>query len=703
MWPRRQGNQLGNEQSIRVARRRSVLLAGMIMAVSIASFLSGLWLYDNSFSTYEVDSRSVTGIILGYYPYQSWSVNSFTLQLIPSKKTIELSFLFIYHDVGNYSVALTFPYRIQSMFDLGETSEKHSWTYRNAESGSVVMATLMTERAPTDGSGFQILSAKLTLQDFISDRIFDIYRINLPFGGSFTLDVQEEWFVLRSIAPVSPMGQNPNCSLSVMIPSSAIITDKSNPILRRDPAQESQQKLQFQITNEGPFTLQYSVPEERYKREQNLFISGILIGVLPAGLLSVLGIIEERWAEPETISQKRGQQIQSDRSPTESSKCPPNSGKHTRSQVSIGDVRKLEKLDAAFLFVLSFVGIIVSFLQVTVINLGAFIEALPFLTLGILLPFYVGYLRGAIEVDTVEERMRGWIYAIIGTTYYFGSFVIAWLSFHYSQLPYVYGLLLMYFMILGSLIVTYRSLKWSGKIFALRTITAQYAFSVTGLSAVAGGFLFSILIAFLRDSYGKDVLGIILTGSPEPFFWLSIIVISICFMFAAEKASRAILLADIKMREFNGLTSRLMSISIFKGLFLGSVLLECTLDFNLKARILWLQSFVFWVLGCFLWLGRVSLLPQIFLILSIATLLIATALLHKTRAITFDNIEKRFPIKTDYMALVFVATAAMLLFGIVLQGMIMMVALTILFLCLQTSRSESGESSKDSLSYENPA
>jgi hypothetical protein len=663
--------------------KRSILIAGLIVAVSVVSFFSGLFLYNSSFSSYEVDSRSVTGIIFGRYPYSSWDVNPFILQLIPAKKTIELRLSFIYYDAGNYSAALTFPYRLQSIRDLNETSEKHNWLYRNAESESVIMVTLIAERVPTIGFSFQVLAAELTVDDPILDRIFDIYSINLPFGGSFTLDIQEQWYSLKSIAPVIPTEKVPNCSLSVTIPSSAIITDKSHPILRRNPAQESQQIVQFQITTEGPFTLQYSVPEERYGREQNLFISGILIGVLPAGLLSVLTIVEERWAEPEEKGQKRSQQMQSEELPGGNSADSPNSGKQASSQLPQRDERKTEKLDAAFLFVLSFVGIIVSFLQVTVINLGAFIEALPFLVLGIVLPFYVGYLRGAIEVDTVQERMRGWVYALIGTTYYLGSFVIAWLNFHYSQLPYILGLLLMYSMIMGSLILTYRALKWSNKIFAFETVTSQYVFSVTGLSAVASGFLFSVLTAFMRDLHERDVLVMISSGSPEPIFSLSIIIASMCFMFMAEKAARAASFTEVKVRKFTGIASRLMSISTFKGIFLGSVLLEYTFDFNLKARLLWLQSFVFWALGCFLWLGRVSLLSQVFFVLSIATLLIAVALFQKTRAITFSGIEKRFSIKTDYMALVFVVIVGMLLFGIVLQGMIMITALTILFLSFQ--------------------
>jgi hypothetical protein len=85
--------------------------------------------------------------------------------------------------------------------------------------------------------------------------------------------------------------------------------------------------------------------------------------------------------------------------------------------------RKTERLDDAFLFILGSVGLIISFMQITMKELTEIVEAMPFLLLGIALPFIVGYLKGAIEIDSVEERMRGWIYFVIGISSYFAFFI----------------------------------------------------------------------------------------------------------------------------------------------------------------------------------------------------------------------------------------------------------------------------------------
>lgn len=43
---------------------------------------------------------------------------------------------------------------------------------------------------------------------------------------------------------------------------------------------------------------------------------------------------------------------------------------------------------------------------------------LPALFLGWVMPIYVGYVRGSLILDQIEERVRGWIYLIMGTGLY---------------------------------------------------------------------------------------------------------------------------------------------------------------------------------------------------------------------------------------------------------------------------------------------
>ena len=46
---------------------------------------------------------------------------------------------------------------------------------------------------------------------------------------------------------------------------------------------------------------------------------------------------------------------------------------------------------------------------------------LPMLLLGWFMPVYIGYVRGSLIKDSVEERVRGWIYFTMGLGYYIVS------------------------------------------------------------------------------------------------------------------------------------------------------------------------------------------------------------------------------------------------------------------------------------------
>lgn len=86
--------------------------------------------------------------------------------------------------------------------------------------------------------------------------------------------------------------------------------------------------------------------------------------------------------------------------------------------------QKIDRLDDAFLFSLSLVSIVISFIQINMKDLIQILEAVPFLLLGVILPFVVGYVKGALEINSLEERMRGWIYFVIGMISYFAFFYI---------------------------------------------------------------------------------------------------------------------------------------------------------------------------------------------------------------------------------------------------------------------------------------
>lgn len=78
---------------------------------------------------------------------------------------------------------------------------------------------------------------------------------------------------------------------------------------------------------------------------------------------------------------------------------------------------RLGKADALLLYIASFQTVILTLSQV---YLGSWTLAYypPIFFLVAVMPIYVGYVRGAITVNTIVERTRGWLYLIFGTILY---------------------------------------------------------------------------------------------------------------------------------------------------------------------------------------------------------------------------------------------------------------------------------------------
>ena len=77
---------------------------------------------------------------------------------------------------------------------------------------------------------------------------------------------------------------------------------------------------------------------------------------------------------------------------------------------------KLERMDRLLLFACGLYGIVTTLTQyLGAKTWAAYIATLAF---GVAMPVYVGYIRGAIIIDSVVERARGWIYLVFGTIAY---------------------------------------------------------------------------------------------------------------------------------------------------------------------------------------------------------------------------------------------------------------------------------------------
>lgn len=162
---------------------------------------------------------------------------------------------------------------------------------------------------------------------------------------------------------------------------------------------------------------------------------------------------------------------------------------------------RLTALDAALLFFSSFLAFayVTIFVLLDVPAVGV-IESLPIIITGVLLPLYVGYMRGAVQQDSLLERMRGWIYLLVGSGMYTIQFV-------FSQFPAVitdpyalpgFGL----FVALMLLLVTFprRFVLWAYKYLRPeKTITLEER---VALGSTAVGIFFGNLFLFSLGTAG---------------------------------------------------------------------------------------------------------------------------------------------------------------------------------------------------------
>lgn len=70
------------------------------------------------------------------------------------------------------------------------------------------------------------------------------------------------------------------------------------------------------------------------------------------------------------------------------------------------------RMDTAFLFVLA-ADLAICILFVDLDHTGSwYVDVVPLLLASVIIPFYVGYVRG----NSVIGRVKGWIYLVVGTT-----------------------------------------------------------------------------------------------------------------------------------------------------------------------------------------------------------------------------------------------------------------------------------------------
>jgi hypothetical protein len=118
---------------------------------------------------------------------------------------------------------------------------------------------------------------------------------------------------------------------------------------------------------------------------------------------------------------------------------------------------RADKLDEGFLFLISLTSVIFMIIQTFLSGVSFLLYAIPLLVLGVGLPFYFGYWKGALE-NSVIMRVRGWIYLYFGT---FGYVIYIVYSTMKKILPfgsYIQGVILTLFTYISGKFIFYKIL-----------------------------------------------------------------------------------------------------------------------------------------------------------------------------------------------------------------------------------------------------
>lgn len=286
-------------------------------------------------------------------------------------------------------------------------------------------------------------------------------------------------------------------------------------------------------------------------------------------------------------------------------------------------IRKLDRLDNAFLFTISLVGLLFTIIQIYMEGITGLIEISPLLFLGIVLPFYIGYMRGAIEMDSVMERVRGWVYLAVG--------VGAYLAFFLARINQLLYLLL----ILFSLLLAYFLENWFNRLFKIKEdISNMYAFCGTTVSGVCLAFVSRMIVSAFSDLSSQPQYSISLL-SPL----MSLIFLTYIFFLGTvilEKMSRHVVNVSLPLSH-KQIQNRQKTNFFFRLFILSLELIGLSYQGDLKIRFLWLQAWAFTIISIFL--VRVPFFRDVFLLTSIVFFTLGTILFVRLKEIDFSKIK----------------------------------------------------------------
>lgn len=285
---------------------------------------------------------------------------------------------------------------------------------------------------------------------------------------------------------------------------------------------------------------------------------------------------------------------------------------------------------------LSIIGLLFSIIQLYIIGISGLVEISPLLFLGVLMPFYVGYVRGSISIVCLEsalmERLRGWVYLAIGVSSYVGymlsirianSWISLWVTFYLIVFA---GIAFLYIIIW----------KWFVSIFGVgEAVPQQYSFFGTIAAALVLTFVLRMITSMYSDLSKNPQY------SPLIVFFLWVTWLATCVFATLEKISRCFVNAPLQFDTTQ--TEKHRRPNILKRVFiyyteLLNFIFPLTFKTNLKAHWSWLSGIVIGLLGIFFLLLHVSLFSDSYLLVSAALFTYGTICFVKMEKIDFSLI-----------------------------------------------------------------
>jgi hypothetical protein len=174
---------------------------------------------------------------------------------------------------------------------------------------------------------------------------------------------------------------------------------------------------------------------------------------------------------------------------------------------------RVGKLDSGLLFLSSSVGIVFAIIRALTPSNVSVLYSLPLILFGVITPFYYGYFLGAIVHNSAIDRVRGWVFFLLGIGAYVYSLTTTWLQtvltlsfggIYASAVPAV----------IGGLIFLLFAIKWGPKFldFMFNTIGQArsilsdlsvrfcagaaffFAWGLAGLSTQVSDFSYAVLL-----------------------------------------------------------------------------------------------------------------------------------------------------------------------------------------------------------------